>query len=217
MAIADTTILSEIQRVTLENTGDAGVTWPSGMWTLAEVLGYLNQRQARFLAAAGLTWTVAGVAITTGQTDQPVPTDWIATIFLAYKTAAGQYRELPRMDALELDLAVPTWPGSSSATPRGYTEVDGATLTTYVVPIPTEVGSALERYYVALGAALTGAGVNFSVPDECVPTLKYGALADMFSKVGPVANPPLAAACEARWAEGVALAELMAQEGWFVL
>ena len=217
MAIADTAILSEIQRVTLENDGDAGVTWPSGMWTLAEVLGYLNQRQARFLAAAGLTWTVASVAVTTGQADQAAPADWIATIFLAHKTAAGQYRELPRMDALELDLVVPTWPGLSSATPRGYYEVDGATLTTYVVPIPTEAGSALERYYVALGATLTGLGVNFSVPDECVPTLKYGVLADMFSKVGPVANPPLAAACEARWAEGVALAELMAQEGWFVL
>ena len=217
MAIADTTILSELQRVTLENTGDGGATWPSGMWTLTEVLGYLNQRQARFLAAAGLTWTVAETAITISQSNQAAPVDWIATIFLAYKSAAGQYRELPLMDALELDLASPSWPASTSATPRGYYEVDGATLTTYVAPIPTEVGSALERYYVALGTTLTGLGVNFSVPDECVPTLKYGALADMFSKVGPVANPPLAAACEARWAEGVALAELMAQEGWFVL
>jgi hypothetical protein len=217
MAIADTTILSEIQRVTLENAGDGGVLWPSAMWTAAEVLAYLNQRQARFLAAAGITWTVAEVAITVGQSAQAAPTDWIATIFLAYKTATGQYRELPRMDALELDLILPSWPGTSSATPRGYTEIDSTTLTTFVVPIPTEVGSDLERYYVALGTTLTGLGVNFSVPDECVATIKYGALADMFAKVGPVANPVLAAACEARWAEGVAMAELMAQEGWFAL
>lgn len=215
MAIADTTILSEIQRVTLENTGDGGVLWPSGMWTQAEVLAALNQRQQRFLAATGLMWTVAETAITTGQSNQAAPTDWIATIFVAYKSAAGQYRELPLLDAVELDLISPTWPASSAATPQGYYETDGATLTTFVVPIPTAVGSALERYYVALGTTLTAAGVNFSVPDEFVATLKYGALADLFSKVGPAANPVLAAAAEARWEEGVALGELMAQEGWF--
>lgn len=215
MAITDQTILSELQRVTLEGTGDGGATWPSGMWTQAEVLGYLNQRQNRFLAATGLFWTRAETAITINQSNQALPTDYIATILIAYKTAAGLYRELSKMDALELDLILPTWPGASSATPRGYYEIDGATLTTYVVPIPTEAGSALERYYVALGTALTAAGVNFAVSDEFVPTIKYGGLAEMFSKVGPAANQVLAQACEARWQEGVELGMLMAQEGWF--
>lgn len=217
MAITDQTILSEIQRVTIENAGDGGATWPSGMWTQAEVLGYLNQRQNRFLAACGLFWTRTETAITLAQSDQANPAAWISTIFIAYKTGAGLYKELPKVDALELDLIVPTWPAASSATPRGYYEIDGNTTTTYVVPIPTEVGSALERYYVALGAALTAGGVNFSVSDEFVQTLKYGALADMFSKVGQANNPVLAAACEERWTEGVELGKLMATEGWFAL
>lgn len=217
MSITDQTLLAEMQRVTLEGTGDLGATWPSGMWTLAEVLGYLNQRQDRFLAATGIMWTVANTAITTGQADQANPTNWIATLLVAYKTAAGLYRELPRLDALELDLVLPTWPGTTSATPRGYYEVDGNTTTLYVVPIPTAVGSALERYYVALGTALTQGGVAFSVPDEFVATLKYGALADMFSKVGQAANSELAAACEERWEEGIALGTLMSTEGWFAL
>lgn len=215
MAVTDQTILSEIQRVTIEGVGDGGVTWSSGMWTQAEVLGYLTQRQNRFLAATSLFWSRAEVAITINQSNQALPSDWAASIFLAYKSAAGLYRELPKMDALELDLALPTWPNASSATPRGYYEIDGATLTTYVVPIPTEAGSALERYYVALGTAFTAAGVNFAVSDEFVPTIKYGCLAEMFSKVGPAANPILAQACEARWQEGVELGKLMAQEGWF--
>lgn len=215
MSVTDQTILAQIQRVTLEGTGDLGATWPSGMWTLAEVLSYLNQRQNRFLAATGLLWTHAATVITTGQAEQAAPTDWIATILIAYKSSAGLYRELPRMDAQELDYALATWPGATSATPRGYTETDGATLTTYVVPIPTDVGSALERYYVAMGTALTQAGVAFSVPDEFVATIKYGALADMFSKVGQANNPGLAQACEARWDEGVELGTLMATEGWF--
>lgn len=217
MAVTDQTILSEIQRVTLENTGDSGATWPTGMWTQVEVVGYLNQRQNRFLAATGLFWTRTETAITTGQAAQANPASWVATVFVAYKTGAGLYRELPKLDAFELDLILPTWPGASAAAPKGYYEVDGATLTTFVAPIPTDGGSALERYYVALGTALGVAGQNFSVADEFVPTIKYGALADMFSKVGPVANPVLAQACEARWQEGVALGMLMAQEGWFAL
>lgn len=217
MAVLDTTLLSEIQRVTLEGVGDGGATWPSGMWTQAEVLGYLTQRQNRFLAAVGLFWKRAETAIVVNQTEQVPPEDWIATVFIAYKTAAGLYKELPKLDEYELDLAVPTWPGATAAAPLGYTETDGDTLTTNVVPIPTEVGSALERYYVAWGTALTAAGVPFSVSDEFVATLKYGVLAEMFSKVGPAANPQLAAACEARWQEGVELGIVMAQEGWFAL
>lgn len=217
MAVTDQTILSEIQRVTLEGAGDGGATWPSLMWTQAEVLGYLNQRQNRFLAAVGLYWTITETAITTGQANQPNPSSWVATIFVGYKTSGGLYRELPKLDALELDFLDRSWPGASSLTPHGYYEIDGNTLTTFVAPIPTDVGSALERYYVALGTALTAAGVNFSVSDEFVPTLKYGCLADMFGKVGPAANPPLAEACEERWTEGVELGKLMATEGWFAL
>jgi len=217
MAITDTTILSEIQRVTIENAGDGGATWPSTMWTQAEVLGYLNQRQNRFLAACALFWTHLETPIVLAQSDQPNPADWVATVLIAYKNTAGLYHELPKMDAQELDYALPTWPGASSASPRGYYEVDGNTTTTYVVPIPTAVGSALERFYVALGAALTAGGINFSVSDEFVPTIKYGCLAEMFSKVGQAANPVLAQACEERWTEGVELAKLMATEGWFAL
>jgi hypothetical protein len=218
MAVTDQTILEQMQRVTLEGTGDLGLTWPSGMWTLAEILGYLNQRQDRFLAATGLLWKRLETAITLAQSDQANPTDWVATVFIAYKTGAGLYRELPKLDALELDFKLPTWPGASSATPRGYYEIDGNTLTTYVVPIPTDAGSALERYYIALGTALTqNPAVNFSVPDEFVPTIKYGALAEMFGKVGQAHNPVLAAACEARWEEGVEVGRIMATEGWFAL
>lgn len=214
MAVAITTILSEIQRVTLENAGDGGATWPSTMWTLNEVINYLYQRQDRFLTATGLLWTRVETAITINQADQGTPADWISTIFIAYKSAAGLYTELPKLDALELDLVVPTWPSASAVTPRGWYETDGATLTTYVAPIPTAAGSALERYYIALGDRI---GANFSVPDEFVPTIKYGVLAEMFSKVGQANNPVLAAACEERWQEGVEMGTLMATEGWFAL
>ena len=217
MPVTDQAILSEIQRVTIEGVGDGGATWPSGMWTQIEVLGYLNQRQNRLLSETGIRWTRLETAIVAAQSNQAAPADWVTTIFVAYKTAAGLYRELPKVDALELDFILASWPGLSSVTPRGYYETDGDTLTTYVVPIPTEVGSALERYYVALGTALTAAGVNFSVPDEFVPTVKYGCLAEMFGKIGPAQNLVLAEMCEERWTEGVEIGKLQAPSSWFVL
>jgi hypothetical protein len=217
MPVTDQTILSEIQRLTIENAGDGGATWPSGMWTQAEVLGYLNQRQNRLLWETGIRWTRAETAITINQSNQAAPADWVSTIFIAHKTSGGLYKELPLVDAQELDFVLSTWPGLTGATPRGYYEVDGDTLTTYVVPIPTDAGSALERYYVALGTTLTAAGINFSVPDEFVPTVKYGTLAEMFGKMGTTQNLVLVEMCEARWNEGVEIGKLQAPSTWFVL
>lgn len=217
MAITDQTVLSEIQRVLLESTGDGGATWPSGQWTQAEVLWHLNRRQDRLLAETALLWTVLETAVTANQANQAQPADWGGTVFMVVKASAGTYRELPKMSPGELDLIFATWPGTSSATPRGYYEAEGvATLTTYVAPIPTEAGSALERYYVILGAALTAAGGNFTCLDEFVPTVKYGVLADLLSKVGPTQNLALAAVCEERWQEGLEVGKAMALEGWFV-
>lgn len=217
MAVTDQTVLAQLQRVTLEGPGDLGATWPSGMWTLAEVLGYLNQRQDRWLAATALLWTQTTTAVVANQAQQDAPTDWAATVFLAFCNLAGCFRELPQVDTLELDLAHVGWPLTSSDHPYGYYAIDGVTRSVYLAPIPSAFVIQLEWYYVALGTTLTQAGVALSVPDEFVATIKYGALAEMFSKVGPAANPTLAQACEERWTEGVELGMLMATEGWFAL
>lgn len=214
MPVLDQTILSQLQRVTLEHDGDGGSSWPTGMWTRDEILTYLNDRQNRLLLALGLVWTVEEPAIVGGVPAQPNPATWMATRFLAYHAPAGTYRELPRMDTLELDLVLPSWPLSSSLNPRGFYEIDGDTTNTYVIPAPLAVGASLEWYFLALGTTLTGAGVAFTVPDDFTPTIKYGVLADMFGKVGPTANPILATAAAERWEEGVELGKVMALDGW---
>lgn len=215
--ILDQEILSEIQRVSLENAGDAGVSWPSGMWTLVEVLGYLNQRQNRFLAETGLYWNVQQTPILPGVAAQIRPVDWIARVQTAYKSGAGSYVLLEATDLRQLDLSHPDWPGTSTLdVPFGCYEVEGETQTDYLAPIPLDPDAALERYYVAMGEVLTQDGIAFSVGDEFVPTIKYGALADMFNKVGPAASPVLAEMCEQRWQEGIELGKLMSTEGWMV-
>ena len=216
--IDDRTILSEIQRTTLENAGDGGATWPSLMWTLDEVLGYLNQRQNRFLAETLIGWTVLEAPVMPGQAEQPRPADWIAAIQLAYKGNGLPYYLLNRSSLRELDLSRPFWPGTTTGeAPAAVYEVEGDTLTDYLAPIPTDSAGRLERYYVAMGAQLQQTpAIGFSVPDEFVPTIKYGALAEMFSKVGPTANSVLAGMAEERWQEGVEIGKLMSTEGWFL-
>lgn len=218
MAVSSQTILSEIQRVTLEGTGDAGLTWPSGMWSLAEVLGYLNQRQNRWLAATGLVWTHELTAVVPNVSRQDAPEDWVATVLLAFCNSDGCFRELSKVDTVELDLRYVGWPLTSNDRPYGYYETEGETRSVYLAPIPSAAVVQIEWYYVALGTTLTQTpAVNLTVPDEFVPTIKYGALADMFSKVGPTQNLKLAQACEQRWTEGVEVGTIMAREGWFAL
>lgn len=219
MPITDQTLLSELQRVLVENAGDGGATWPSGQWTQAEVLWHLNRRQDRLIAESSLVWTLQQSPIITNQAAQPAPPDWAETLLIVYVSSTRSYTELPKVDSLELDLALPGWPGTTTPSmPRGWYEIDGAaTLTTYVAPIPTEASSYLERYYVALGATLTAGGILFAVPDELVPCLKYGVLSDLLRKVGQSQNLPLADLAEQRWSEGFEMAKLIAQEGWFAL
>lgn len=216
MPITDRQILSELQRTCLENTGDEGLSWPSTMWTLVEVLGYLNQRQNRFLAETLLIWSVGQASILPGQAQQPRPLDWVAAVQTAYKGNGLPFRLLERTDLRQLDLSRPGWPGTTTSdTPAGVYEVEGDTLTDYVVPIPLDAAASLERYYVAMGIPLLQTpATSFTVPEEFVATIKYGALAEMFSKVGPTANPVLAQMAEERWQEGVELGKLMSTEGW---
>lgn len=211
-------VLSEIQRVTLENAGDGGQSWPSTMWTQAEVVGYLQQRQNRFLAETLLVWTVEETPILPASDAQPRPLDWLARVQTAYRGGDGRYTLLENTDLRQLDLSRPSWPGTTTlGVPIGCYEVEGETQVDYLVPIPLDPQAALERYYVAVGRVLEPvAGSVFAVPDDFVPALKYGVLAEMFGKVGPTANPTLAALAEARWQEGVDLGILMSTEGWFV-
>lgn len=216
MATTDAELLATIQRTTLEGDGTDPLTWPSGMWTLAEVLGYATQRQNRFLQRAAVLWTVLEQAVAV-QSAQTLPVDWVATLLVASRTAEG-YREVPTTDPFALDRAHPGWQLTASTThPYGYYEIDGETRTGYLVPAPTADVLGLELYYVALGTALDASGIDLSIPDEYVPTLKAGILADLFSKVGEGQNLSLAAVCESRWEEGVQVATLQAIDGWLAL
>jgi len=209
MAITDQEVLDEIQETLIE-TQDSGATWSSGFWTVSEVIGYLNDVQYDFLKKTLLLVTPTTLNTIPNTRRHALPQDWIATYDAAFKSSAATpvYSPLSRSDERELDLAIPSWPLEPEQTPLVYTEGELPTLTIQIAPAP-QAGGVILLLYTALSTELTGAGVNFTVPDELVPAIKWGVIAEMLSKVGRGADPARAALARERYDLGVAAAQLM--------
>src|SRR5689334_107777 len=173
MAVTDQQVLAELQEHLVEPV-DNGATWPSGLWSVAEVTGYLNQRQYDFMKRTLLLITGPTALSTLAfVTRHAQPTDWIATQRVAWKDPSGTFTEVPRADGWEADHAILDWPNNASTQPpKGYTDGEVQTLTLETFPACSVAGQ-LQELYVALSATLSNSGVAFTVPDEFVPAIKW--------------------------------------------
>jgi hypothetical protein len=207
--ITDRAVMEEIQYTMIEPP-DLGQTWPSGLWTTAEVVGYLNQRQYRFLKDTHLQIGTANIPAVAGTLRYTLPDDWIATARVVWIALDGSTKELARSDTWEMDHGIPTWP-TVSGTPKVYTDGNVPGLTLQIAPVPDANGT-LQIYYVPYSALLDASGELMTVPDECVPAIKYGAMADMFGKVGR-ATDPRSEYCQNRYKLGIDVANLLLR-GW---
>lgn len=207
MALVDQDILQEIQYAVVEPPNPVAA-FPSGLWTLTEVLAYANDRQRRFLKDTGVVLTRSSITAIPNTQRHELPAGWIQGHRVVWLTPGGSRYELPRMDGWQFDHGLPTWPYNTAARPEGYMEEEVPTLQIQVAPASYD-GGTIELLYAALGTALSGAGVAFSVPDECVPAIKYGILADMFGKVGQGQDLSRADYCEQRYQHGVEATRLL--------
>lgn len=197
--------MSQIQYTMIE-TIDGGVTWDSGLWTQDEVVQYLDQRQNMFLKNTQFQFGIADIAATSGTGLYDLPDDWITTIRVLWIDEDGNTKELPRSDTWEADNGIPTW-SYINGTPLIFYD-GGKPITIRVMPTPDADGT-IQIHYVPYAALLTGDGELMTVPDEFVPPIKYGALADMFSKVGRAQDPIRAKYCESRYQLGLEVAQML--------
>jgi len=205
MSVLDTDQLTELGLILHEDP----VAWSNGLWTLAEVLGYFNQRQYRFLKETQILVSWTTIPWVPAVPEQPLPDDWIVSVAAAWRDfASNTSTVLPSSDQFETDhlnrLAMTT----PVRKPQAYRDSDVETLTIAVAPPPIRPG-ALELLYVALSDLLDGTGVYFTVPDEWVPYLKYGVLADMLGKDGRGQDLLRARYAEQRYTEGIVLAQAL--------
>lgn len=212
--VLDTDILREIQFHLVEDV-DGGITWSSGLWTVNEVISYLNQRQYTMLKETGILMKRSDLLpINPGDIRRSVPPDLIATQRVVWKSndATPVYTEIPRSDLFEADHGFPSWQGTPGIRPKGYTDGDQATLLIGIYPVTSLAGN-LQLLYVFLSAVLSNSGISVTVPDEFVPGLKYGVMADMLSKDGRGKDPQRAEYCEARYKETIEAGKLILR-GW---
>lgn len=206
--------MSEIQSALLEPTIDGGATWTSSMWTQAEVLQYINQRQDRFLKESQLLTSWTTVAVSAAQQRPALPDDWVATVRVSWLPSGGTtYVNLPRADSWSADNGSPTWASTTATRPVVYMDSETPTLQVQLAPAPTGAGT-LSLYYISVGNLLDGTGEIFDLPDEFIPYLKYGVIADMLTKLGRVQDAQRASYCEQRFAEGVELAKSWISGAW---
>jgi hypothetical protein len=206
--MTDRELLSEIQLAVVE-PDDEGATWPSGLWSVDEVLGYLNQRQDQFLRDTAIVSSLDSLDVDIVYVDDGIallPGDWIVTLRAVWKRLTS-YRPLQRMDSWVSDHTRPSWP-SVPGTPSMFQEFGGPTLELQLSPIP-DVSGSVELLYVALGTELDGSGVDLVIPDEFAPYIKWGVLSDMLSKIGRGQDMTRAQYAEQRFQEGIELARLM--------
>lgn len=209
MSVTDQELLAWCQAVVLEPR-DNGATWPSGLWTAAEVLNYAIDRQNRFLRDTLLVGAWQDIAVQPTVYVQTLQAEWLATTAAAFtRQDTGAARVLHRTGVESVDLLTPTWRQALDI-PLIYMEGEGQTRQAWLSPPPL-VGGTLHLLGVALAAALTGTGEILSIPDECAPYLKYGILADMFGKEGRAHDGPRRDYCEARWREGTLVAKLLVE------
>lgn len=191
-------LLEEIQMHMLESVIDDGTTW--SLWTNTEVIEYLNQRIAKFLVATGLIREK--VSITGSDAIVPLPADLIEI-----RRTAWNGTGLGRVDDWMMDMGSVGW-NTSSGTPYAYIEEPENPLQIQLVPTPSTSGTT-EIDYVQLPEDLSVVCAPIAVPNMFAPYIKYGVMADMFSKQGEANDPERAAYCEERFQEGIALARLL--------
>jgi hypothetical protein len=209
--VTDQEMMSIIQLAMLE-PDDSGATWPSGMWTKAEVVEYLNEAQWDFLGKTGITAAVSYQVALAAQARFNLPSNVIDLRRVAWREGAygTDFEELTRVNTWELDYGTDKWGQQTNPVPTAYLLDQVPSLTLQVQPVAGDLG-ALELTYTSLATSFDGTGVATSVPDDWTPYLVWGAKAKMLSKQGEANDPVRAAYCEQRYQEGVELGRLLVQ------
>lgn len=205
MSVTDADQMAEVAWRLLDDT-----ILTSGLWTVAEVASYFNQRQNRFNAATNLMLAHQPLAFLSGVSSGNLPPDWIATLRATWRAAGSSVMSpVTKSDRYAASLGIQTW--NAPLVPTLFDDNSGGPLKVELFPPPLTDG-AFEILYTSVLEILhfdPNTPDVFDVPDDFVPYITYGVLADMLSKDGRGRNLEKAAYCEERFAEGIALAGIL--------
>jgi len=207
----DTDLLSELQ-LTLIEPPDGGATWPSGIWTRAEVLEGVNGGIHTLVNDVHLTLARIEINVAALTTTILLPSDWLATSSLVWRDQATSVRTpLGPAGSFESDLALPGWEATPGS-PLAYADLDQASLTIRLCPTPAAPG-VVELIYVQQQPEVTGNGTPLPIAEEFVSAIKYTALGYLLRKVGRLLDAERSEYCDRRYELQRAAAEIILG-GW---
>jgi hypothetical protein len=205
-------ILEEIQLHMLEPVRDLGESWHDGLWERDEVIAWLKGRVNQFLLETGVKREQVTIAAA-GEVDLPDANEIRRVIYVA---GDGGTTPLEIGDLHALDSKTVGWEGETG-TPSTIL-LWGSGGRAKLNPAPT-TGTLLVDYvphwepepWDDEGNEVGWRGGRDMLPIPAIfsPYIKYGIMADMFSKEGESKDPGRASYCETRFAEGVSLANML--------
>ncbi len=180
----------------------------SGMFTQADFLQAIQRRLNQFLFETGCTLTHSQQAVS-GNEGRVQLAGTIALVRRTGWISANGALAAPIWRADEWEMAAfvgPAW-NRTSGQPQVFSIIAPPPLALQLAPIP-DSNFTLDLLTISNGPTLDPL-VLLQIPDEVSWAVKWGAMADLLGKDGPAFDPQRSSYCEARYQEGVQLANIL--------
>lgn len=185
--------------------------YPSGLYTEEEVQARLSYRFNEFAKRTGCLGSTSNhLTSTSGQRDYSLDNNAVDILHVAYTNGSGVRVSIPPGDTQQVDYLYGDGE-TSVAVPFIHTIELGDENTISLIPPPNASSRAIHLIYTRRpdNLATTPSGAAFDFPDDLTPFVKYGALADLFTKEGEVYDPERAEVCQQIYELGIQIVK-----GW---
>lgn len=211
MNTTDNAIMQSIEYTLLEPlTTTYPLTWTgSNQYTVADILDALTQRRDDLLGVSGCTLQRTLISAATNNTSTALGDTVIDIRRVAWlpTSANATYPNTPlrQSDDRELQDYQPGYLGANASVP-GTWRISAQVPLTFSVDVLPAVSGNYETLVTYGGPVLSSAANNnIQIPNDWCWVLKFGALADLFSKEGLARDDLRAQYCEQRYQEGAML------------
>jgi hypothetical protein len=185
----------------------------SELYTLADLEEALQNRLTQFVLETGLGLQRSEQVVVQGQSEVLLDDAVMEVRRVWWRTFDGAYKPVIRTDEHRLDYSLPTRT-VDFGTPAAYSVATSEPLSLTLAPAPADQGRVqLLTINAGTPVDLDIGGeeedeVILAIPDDLGWVIKWGALADLFSKDGPARDMIRAEYCERRWREGIETAKI---------
>lgn len=209
--VTDYDVIKAMQYKLLEKTTSQSVWNGTEMFDLYDLQSALQRRTNQFLQDTGIIVThTSNLALPSPPVNRvQLPDNVIDIRRLVWVDNTGRYYRLYREDEMALSWYYLGW-ATNPGTPTAYSILDSRPVECQLAPAAILSGT-LDMLSVNSHAALDtpNTSTTIQLPDDLMPFVEWGAIADCLALDGPARDPIRADFCEQRYQQGVEFAKLL--------